>query len=228
MRWRAGVGCAALLLAVTAAPPISADPPKPAWQTIRSEDGIVVSKQEVPGSSLLAFRGEGDVEAPILAVGSVIVDEKQATEWVDSVVEVRLLRRISDVEQVTYTHVSTPFILADRETVTREKLVVDAARKSLVIQIASVDDPLAPRTNRVRVKLDRSSFSLTSVDNGKKTHVVAEIHCDPGGNVPSWLANSFQKSWGFNTLTNLRKQVKKSKRIDPGLRALLEPDTPAP
>lgn len=202
---------------------VSADPAKPAWQTIRSENGIVVAKQEVPGSSLLAFRGEGDIDAPILAVGSVIIDEKQATEWVDSVKEVRLLRRISDVEQVTYTHIAMPFMFADRETITREKLVVDPVKQSIVIHLWSVNDPAAPKTGRVRVALDRSLFALTSVAGGTKTHVVAEIHADPGGNVPSFVVNSFQTSWGFNTITALRKQVAKSKKIDAGLKTLLEP-----
>jgi hypothetical protein len=217
------MACAAFLLAV--APPISAEP-QPAWQTIRSEDGILVSRQAIAGSSLLAFRGEGDVDAPILVVGSVLIDEKHAPEWVDSVVEVRLLRRISDVEQVTYTHISTPFILSDRESVTRERLVVDPVKQSLVINIVSVDDPLAPKTGRVRVRLDQGSFSLASIDGGRRTHVIAEIHADPGGNIPSWIVNTFQKSWGFNTLTNLRKQVRRSRSIDPGLRALFEQAPP--
>lgn len=226
MRARLVVGVAALGLTAFV-PSVSADPPKPAWQVLRNEDGIVVAKQEIPGSALLAFRGEGDIDAPILAVGSVIVDDKQATQWVDSAKECRLLRRISDTEQVTYTHIATPFILADRETVTREKLVVDPVKKTVVIHVSSVNDPLAPKTSYVRVLVDRSLFSLASVDGGKKTHVIAEIHADPGGNVPSWVANQFQKSWGYNTIMNLRRQVQRSKAIDPGLKALLEPPAAA-
>jgi hypothetical protein len=221
MRSRAPIWVAALLSGITLASSSGAEVPRPSWETVRSEKGIVVSKKDVPGSSLLAFRGEGDIDAPILAVGSVLIDETQTKEWVDSVAEVRVLRRISDLEQVTYVHIATPFVMSDRESVMRARVTVDAAARSLVLRAVSVDDPLAPRTGLVRVQVDESFFSLTSLDGGKKTHVVAEIHADPRGNVPGWIVNTFQKSWGFNTIDNLRKQVRKSKPINAALRARL-------
>jgi START domain-containing protein len=218
----APIWIAALLCGLTLASSSAAEPPAPtAWQTVRSEKGIIVSKKDVPGSSLMAFRGEGDIDAPILAVGSVLIDDTQTKEWVDNVVEVRVLRRISDVEQVTYLHIATPFVMSDRDSVMRAQVTVDAASKSLVLRAVSVDDPLAPKTGRVRVQVDASSFTLTSVDGGKRTHVVAEVHCDPRGNVPGWVVNTFQKSWGFNTLENLRKQVRKSRPNNAALRARL-------
>ena len=44
------------------------------WERVRTEDGIVVSRKEIPGSPFVAFRGEGYVEAPLLTTGSVLVD----------------------------------------------------------------------------------------------------------------------------------------------------------
>src|SRR5436309_1224820 len=80
----------------------------PAWETIRQEDGIVVAKKEVPGSSFIAFRGEGDVDAPLLLVGSVIVDITRSKEWIDSMEDSKILRQISESEYVTYSHIGTP------------------------------------------------------------------------------------------------------------------------
>jgi hypothetical protein len=53
------------ILGIALAPSVSlADSPSASWERVRTEDGIVVSRKEVPGSPFVAFRGEGDVDAP--------------------------------------------------------------------------------------------------------------------------------------------------------------------
>jgi hypothetical protein len=193
------------------------------WETIRREDGIAVQRKEVPGSAFVAFRGEGDVDAPLLLVGSVLVDITRNREWVDSVHESRILRQISETEYVTYTHIDTPITMSDREFVTDVTLSVDVTKRTLAIRMHSVNDASAPKTDYVRGELSDSSFTLTASPDGKRTHVVAEIHCDPKGSIAGWIVNLFQKNWGYNTLTSLRKQVKKSDiQVHPRLKAVLE------
>jgi hypothetical protein len=216
-----------------AAPPAGADGAA-GWETLRRDDGIVVQRKDVPGSPFVAFRGEGDINAPLLLVGSVLVDVSRSREWVDSVVESRVLRRLSETEYVTYSHIGTPWPLSDREFVTDVVLEVDAATKKLTIKLRSVGDPAAPRTGYVRGQLTDSSWVLTSIDGGARTHVAAEIHADPKGDVPAWIVNMFQKNWGYNTLMSLRKQVaKRDIAVHPRLKAVLEekgffPAPPAP
>ncbi|HEY8040818.1 MAG TPA: START domain-containing protein [Polyangiaceae bacterium] len=179
------------------------------WETLRSEDGILVQRKDVPGSPFVAFRGEGDVDAPLLAVGNVLVDIAREKEWIDSVADARVLRRVSEAEYVVYSHVATPPTMSDRDFVADVTLSADAPSRTLTIRMRSIDDPSAPRTSYVRGQLEESSFVLTGSADGKKTHVVAEIHCDPKGSIAPWIVNMFQKSWGYNTIASLRKQVRK-------------------
>jgi hypothetical protein len=87
----------------------------------------------------------------------------------------------------------------------------------------SVSDPTAPTTRYVRGELMRSSFTLTSIDGGRRTHVVAEIHCDPKWSIAAWVVNRFQNDWGYNTIKNLRTQVRKPDvAVHPRLKAVLE------
>ena len=79
----------------------------------------------------------------------------------------------------------------------------------MTLNIHSVTDPLAPETDYVRGELMHSSFTLTALDHGQKTHIVAEMHADPKGSVAKWIVNMFQKGWPHNTITSLREQVKK-------------------
>ncbi len=194
-----------------------------AWEQIRNDAGIVVLRKEVPGSSLIAFRGEGVIDAPVLLVGSVLIDTARSKEWIDSLVESKVLRKVSDGEYVTYTHIATPIVMKDRDFVTDTRLEIDPAKKTVAIHIHSVNDPAAPSTSYVRGEIMNSSFVLTSISGGKQTRIVTEIHCDPKGSVADWIVNLFQKSWPYNTIRSLRAQVNKPDvGVHPQLKAAMD------
>jgi len=196
----------------TAPAPAPAGAPAPAtvpWEKIGDSDGIGVYRREVPGSPLIAFKGEGYINASIIRVASVITDSHRATEWVDSLTESKIIREVSETETVHYDHIGTPFVLKDRDFVSDCKLEFEPAHKKVTLKIHAITDPLAPPTSYVRGELIHSSFALTSVDHGSRTLVVAEIHADPKGSVAHWIVNLFQKRWPHNTITRLRAQVAK-------------------
>ncbi|HYP89564.1 MAG TPA: hypothetical protein VEQ59_15455, partial [Polyangiaceae bacterium] len=55
-----------------------ADGPAPTakWEQFDEEDGIRMFRRDVPGSSIVALRGEGFIAAPIARVASVLADRK--------------------------------------------------------------------------------------------------------------------------------------------------------
>src|SRR5258708_2555866 len=80
-----------------------ADPaPLPAWEKIDDDDGITVYRREVPGSPVIAFKGEGDISASILRVASVLIDTSRATEWIDSLAQARTVKQLSEDEYIEY------------------------------------------------------------------------------------------------------------------------------
>ena len=186
--------------------------PQLIWERISEKDGVVAYRREVPGSPLIAFRGEGVINAPILRVASVLVDNTRSTEWIDSLAEARTLRRISENEFIEYNHVKTPIMMKDRDFVLDAKLDLVPAEKKVILNVHSVTDPLAPRTDYVRGELLKSSFTLTSIDHGTKTLLVAEIHADPKGSVAKWIVNMFQKNWPHNTIRRLRQVATRHQR----------------
>ena len=212
---------AALALALVPATSLAGDPG--GWERVRTEDGIIVSRKEVAGSPFVAFRGEGDVESAFLSVSDVLVDVPHEKDWIDSVVEARILRKVSDTEYIMYSHLAMPAPLTDRELVTDVTVSTDARAKTLTVRMRSVDDPAAPKTSYVRAALTDSTFVLTSLEGGKRTHATAEIQCDPRGSVPAFIVNLFQRSWGYKTITSLRRQsVKPGVAQNAELRALLK------
>jgi hypothetical protein len=181
----------------------------PPWEKFDEEDGISVYRRDVPGSDVVALRGEGVIDAPILRVASVLTDTARAHEWIDSLEETKVIRKISDTEYVKWDHIGTPFVLADRDFVFKVKLEVKGKEKQMLVRFHSVQDSAAPKTDYVRGHFIYGMYVLTSIDGGKKTRLLTELLCDPKGSVAKWMVNLFQKSWPYNTITALRKQVKK-------------------
>ncbi len=195
----------------------------PPWEKFDEEDGIDLFRREVPGSEVVALRGEGLVDAPISRVGSVLIDTSRATEWNDSLSESRVVRKVSDTEYVKWDHLATPLLLADRDFVFKVRLEFKPREKQMIVSCHSVKDSAAPRTDYVRGELIYASYVLTSVDGGKRTRLSAEVLCDPKGTVAKWMVNLLQRTWPYDTISNLRRQVKDAGTEDsPELVALLE------
>lgn len=176
------------------------------WEKVHEKDGIAVFRSTAPGTSVLAFKGEGRVAAPLLKVAHVIIDPARGTEWVDSLAESRKIRAVTPFEFLEYDRFSMPLFVKDRDLVTRVTVEPDVSARRVAIRFASIEDAATPATPRcVRAKLVRSVFELQE-EGPATTLVKAEILCDPRGSLPKWLVNYFQKSWPVATLKGLRRQ----------------------
>ena len=181
------------------------------WLPIKTtSDGIKAEKKEVPGSAVLAFRGEGIVDAPLTKVATIIFDTKRAPEWIVDLEFSKIVKWLSPSEWVEYDHINTPpIIMKDRDFVSKVNLNIDAKAKSITFLYSNTTDPEAPETKFIRGDLMNTTFLLQSIENDQKTHVVGEIHCDPKGSVAKWIVNYFQSDWPIDTIRNLRKQAAK-------------------
>jgi hypothetical protein len=218
MRLRS-LACSLLLIFSTLGGAARADEPSgsPKWEQFDEDDGIRMFRRDVPGSSIVALRGEGFVAAPIARVASVLADNKRSPEWIDRLVKTKVLRELSDTETINWTHIKTPSPLKDRDFVFKNVITTNPAKKQVVFSYYSVTDSLAPEYEAyVRGTFQSGKFELTVAErsnaDGTKTRgtrVVAEVLVDPRGAVPTFIVNMVQKSWPHETLMALRKQVAK-------------------
>lgn len=216
----------ALLVFVAIAAPAAAraDGPTqaPQWELFDEEDGIRMFRRDVPGSSIVALRGEGFIAAPIARVASVLADRKRSPEWIDRLVKTKVIRELSETEAINWNHIKTPMPLKDRDFVFKTAINTNPAKKQVVFSYHSVKDSLAPEYDAyVRGSFQSGKFELTMAErtnkDGTKTRgtiVVAEVVVDPRGAVPTFLVNMVQKSWPYKTLSALRRQVQKPDIVD--------------
>lgn len=183
------------------------------WKRCSSAEGLSLYWSKVEGSQVIAFRGEGIVDAPIEKVASILLDTNRNTEWVDSLVSSKIVRTLSPTEFIEYDHAGIPFpfdtLTADRDFVSHVTLGSDPVHRRLVITYEPAEDQLAPLLKKyVRGSLN-CEFRIVPMSLEEETYVEAEIYCDPKGGVPKWMVNFFQQGWPQKTFERLRKQVKK-------------------
>jgi len=186
------------------------------WEHVKkTDDGINVDKKEIPGNPVLAFRGDGLIDAPLTKVATIIFEVKRAPEWVQDLELAKIVRWVSEFQWIEYDHIRTPpIIMKDRDFVSKVTLSIDHDTKAITFLYANTVDSEVPETSYVRGDLINTAFILTPVENGAKTHIMGEIHCDPKGSIAKWIVNYFQSDWPIDTVRNLRKQAAKTDVAD--------------
>lgn len=180
------------------------------WKFAKSADGVTAYTRTVSDSSFKEYKVETEVDATLTQVVAVLMDVKGLTEWVDRCSEAQIVKDISPTESVTRTVTSSPFPLKNREALSQGKLTQDSATK--IVRLVSVGKPdyLPPNDKFQRVIKVRGLWVLTPKPGGK---VLVQMlgHTDPGGIIPAPIANQFVVMIPFNTIKNLRTQIKKEK-----------------
>jgi hypothetical protein len=218
MKLSQGFALAAALFHLSAPSTLRAEAsriPQDGWRKVNEEAGTTVYMREVPGTPLIAVRGDADLDAPPAKVLWVIMDCGRAREWVDNLKDCRRLKQVSDTEFVTYNLFGTPIVMKNRDFVARIKISVDPEKEWIEAHFASTEDETAPSSSAIRGEIIESRYRITSLDGGKRSRLVGQALVDPKGSVPKWIVNLFQKKWPVKTMKALRGQVAKPDIVVP-------------
>jgi hypothetical protein len=183
------------------------------WNKCSNDNGLTTYWSKVEGSQVIAFRGEGIVNAPMEKVASIIIDTTRGAEWINSLVESKVIRPISDTEFIEYDHVGIPFpfdsVISDRDFVSDVNIRFDPKTQWMTVSYKPTTDPDVPKLKKYARGIIDCEFKITRMSIQSQTYVEAKVFTDPKGNIPKWLVNFFQQGWPQDTFEGLRKQAQK-------------------
>lgn len=178
-----------------------------AWELVDDADGVRVWRREVSDSSVLAFRGAGEVEVSIARLVSVLVDSSRSTEWVDLLAESRRLRQDGALESILYNRYDLAWPVQDRDYVLHRQLAIEPHARRVTATYRSVDDPAwPPRACCIRAETDPTFWRFTQL-GPSRTFVEVEVFTDPKGSIPAWLVNVIQRGWPRNSIHRLAERA---------------------
>ena len=176
------------------------------WQVAKDEDGIKVSLSEVAGSKYKAYRGVTTIKAPVAKIQALQEDVAGACSWIHECKSQKLVDKKGD-EAWTYTQFKAPFPVTDRDSIL-EITTTQAADGSVTRKLLEVPTYLPEEKGYVRVAQVEGFWKLVP-KGADQTEVTYQVHTEPGGSVPSWLANKFVVEAPFNTLKALKAAAEK-------------------
>ncbi|WXL27481.1 START domain-containing protein [Ectopseudomonas mendocina] len=172
-----------------------------AWRLVKDEDGIKVYLQSVPGSKYQSYRGVTLIKAPIEKLVAMQEDVASACKWIHSCLKQALLKSEGD-QSWLYSQFETPWPVQSRDAVFHVKTKREA--DGVVVRELAGESSYKPEEKGfVRVTSAQGYWRLKPTSEG--VEVVYQMHTEPGGSVPGWLANSFVVDAPFNTLKAWRK-----------------------
>ena len=176
------------------------------WKVAKDEDGIKVSLSEVPGSQYKAYQGVTLINAPVAKISALQEDVAGACAWIYECKTQKLLKHEGD-KSWTYTQFNTPLPVTPRDSV----LLVTTNKASdgtLTRTLEGLPTYLPEEKGFVRVAQVKGFWKLVP-KGANQTEVTYQVHTEPGGSVPSWLANKFVVDAPFNTLKALKERAQK-------------------
>ena len=176
------------------------------WKLIQDKDGVQSYEKIASNSGLVAFRGEITIPVPLKKVATILVDESLQKDWVDALVEMRIVSQNGELEHVQYNQTRVPWPFQNRDFVIRVSAKINQQPPTALIDMKSVEDPAVPPVDGVvRGELIHSYYYLKEFEGAKATRMVVEMEVNPKGAIPLWLVNLSQKVWPHNTLAAIKK-----------------------
>jgi hypothetical protein len=179
------------------------------WILRKDKSGIEVYTRSVEGSSFREFKGKTVIKnVTLIEILDIIMDIKNYESLIPDCMNPRVLEQDGKWHVIQYTQTKTPFPVKNRDSIFEQRAEIDNNGKHARVIIKPLPDYIAETKEMVRIRKGTGFWDLEADESGNVS-VTYQFHGDPGGDIPSWLANSFVVTQPFKTLENLKRRVEK-------------------
>ncbi|MDA3945429.1 MAG: START domain-containing protein [Helicobacteraceae bacterium] len=191
------------------------------WKVGKESEGITVYTREIEGSGFLEFRGVTTVEGSVAALVSVLYDTPASPAWLHQCSFAMTLDEIRFEDNYIFQIYDLPFPVSNRQVILHSKLLWTEEGARLETKEANTYciDHHIDRCESVngaaliKIRRSRGHYIFTAIDE-KRTKVIWQQHIEPGGSIPTWLANALVVDIPFYSLRQLQFLVKDERYRD--------------
>jgi uncharacterized membrane protein len=176
-----------------------------------TSDGIVVDVKEVPGQSIVTVRGVWTTKQSPQRLWKAINDLEHYTEFMPYLETAKVLKREGESAWQYYC-LDTP-VISDRDYTLKLTKAAEPGKSGkwrVSWTTANAVGP-KPKPGKVRITVADGSWLLEARNGGKSTRITYTVRSDPGGSIPSWIANRVNRKAVPDVMRAVVKQSKKSR-----------------
>ena len=180
------------------------------WKFEYEKDHIKVYTKENERSNFKAFKGEAILNASLSESSDIIMDPETYKAWCYRTTSTKTLEK--EENSVYYYYISaTPPVIKDREAYFKNTIIKDENSPIVKIVLSSFDPKKPVPKGFIRIPKSDGYWILNPIDD-MKTSVLFVMDAEPGGIIPSWLANMVASESPFITIKKLQQKVFDTRR----------------
>ena len=168
--------------------------------------GLTVSTREMKGYDAREVKAVGQVDAPPAKVFEVVTDYEHQVGNMPYIEKMRVFSR-TDSEVVFWAQADFPMV-SRRDWVLRATLAKDLPGGvfGTAWEPTTVREAPLPADGVVRLKINTGSWTLEPLDGGKRTLATYQLLTDPGGSIPTFIANKANTTALPELFTRVRRR----------------------
>ena len=188
-----------------------------AWELQKEEKAInlKIYTRQIEGSNLKEFKAEMLVKAQLTTIAALLLDGQSAPKWIHLCEKFEVVEQIDELTAIVYFINGAPWPVSDRDAVVMTAISQDPESLVLKAEMNVVNDLLPENSDYVRIP-HMKGFWLFEPKVADQILVTYQVHANPGGSLPDWLANSVVVDTPYYTMRNMVEmlKLKKYQQID--------------
>ncbi len=135
----------------------------------------------------------------------VLRNVNKYSEWIPYTESSKIVQEVGDSLKC-YLFTDAPWPVSDRDGY--YLYVYDYVKNSLRGQVFvnAIPEYGAEKDGVIRIRKSEGTWDLKQIEE-ELVKVIYEVHADPGGNIPNWLASASVTTIPYKTLKSLRERV---------------------
>ncbi|MCG8311620.1 MAG: START domain-containing protein [Pseudomonadales bacterium] len=194
------------------------------WQLQVNKNDIQIYVSDTPDSRYQTVKAQVVVTAGLKKLITFVQDETINIDWVPFSGGAKLLDRPTPKDSIVHFVVEGSWPFQDRDAIALFSISQNSDDLTTKITMTNKPNYLPLSPDYIRMPSYSGFWSLKPL-TPDTTLVIYQNHVEPGGNIPSWIANTVAVSSTFKALDNLRTHIRKYDRIAPRLNFLKQLDS---
>ncbi len=178
------------------------------WELKKNKNGVSVYTKKVENSKLKAYKAIVEINSTVEEAYDLLLDFKAYPAWQHNCSTGKLIKKVNDNSMYVYVVTDAPWPVSDRDIVMKYDITKPSSDE-IKIGMSAGDKSMAPAVKgNVRMDYLKGFWKITSKGEGK-IQITQQVHADPAGNIPEWLANSAVVDTPYETLLKMKQRLEK-------------------
>lgn len=180
------------------------------WKLVKDKNGIKAYTSDVDNLDVKKVKVKTNMNVKLSSLTSLVKDVSNHKNWMYNCISTKLLKVVNDSEYFFYTLSSAPWPVYKRDIITHTIIKQEKNTKKVSFFGRGEPNYLKKNEGIVRIKSFKSVWEFIPKQNGT-VDIIFYLQIDVGGVVPAWAMNLAIAEGPFQTVQNLKKEVKKEK-----------------